>query len=206
MLSSQEMCKISYDHLIKQHKISGHLTRSSEIESLFKRGRVNIKIAFLFQNTFLQTLQDYNFVPSRSLNSERGLCYYWLNLILFLDQCGFHQNIEGLSESEGVEGMIPSMFYFSGELDLALGHVRNLMDMTAFNKAAYGICVDTYYHCQHSVTCLSVFKSCTWSLKLLGGMCNSLVLSHCSKNLPPVLQLGYSSVLSGKQRKIYLEA
>ena len=102
--------------------------------------------------------------------------------------------------------MIPSMFYSSGELDLALGHVRNLMDMTAFNKAAYGICVDTYYNCQHSVTCLSVFKSCTWSLKLLGGMCNSLVLSHCSKNLPPVLQLGYSSVLSGKQMKIYLEA
>lgn len=65
--------------------------------------------------------------------------------------------------------MIPSMFYFSGELDLALGHVRNLMNMTAFNKAAYGICVDTYYNCQHSVTCLSLFKSCTWSLKLSGG-------------------------------------
>lgn len=98
-----------------------------------------MRTAFLFQNTFLQTLQDYNFVTSRSLNSERGLCYYWLNLILFLDQCGFHQNLESLSESEGVQGMIPSMFYFSGEPDLALGQVRSLTDMTAFNKAAYHI-------------------------------------------------------------------
>ena len=47
MLSRQERCKISYDHLIKQHKISGHLARSSENESLFKRGGVNMRIAFL---------------------------------------------------------------------------------------------------------------------------------------------------------------
>ena len=71
-----------------------------------------MRIAFLLQNTFLQTLQDYNFVTSRSLNSERGLCYYWLSLILFLGQCGFHQNLEGLSESEGMEGMIASVLFF----------------------------------------------------------------------------------------------
>ena len=44
--------------------------------------------------------------------------------------------------------------------------------MTAFNKAACRICVDTYYSCQHSVTCLSCLSHAHGTWSSWGGMCN----------------------------------